>query len=107
MLLSLTSIFNNSNSMSHEFYQIMVGAHSMTIHSWKQLALWSLEYSCLKEEEKEKGKDIFLRSWKLFCEDIVSQYGGLGRFGKDEARYSFEIDIEKAKKAYGSLVTGI
>jgi adenosine deaminase CECR1 len=86
--------------MSHEFYQIMVGAPSITIHSWKQLALWSLEYSCLSEPEKERGKTIFLKSWKEFCEFIVAEYGKLGNFGEGVAEYDFTIDTEKANEAY-------
>ncbi|KAF2797534.1 Metallo-dependent hydrolase [Melanomma pulvis-pyrius CBS 109.77] len=73
-----------SNSMSHEFYQIMVGAPSMSIHSWKQLALWSLEYSCLSDEQKGRGKKIFLDSWEEFCKNVVSEYGKLGTFGSDK-----------------------
>jgi adenosine deaminase CECR1 len=86
--------------MSHEFYQIMVGAPSITIHSWKQLALWSIEYSCLLEEQKEKAEKIFLKSWKEFCELIVTLYGKLGNFGEGEERYDFTIDTEKANEAY-------
>lgn len=63
--------------MSHEFYQIMVGAPTMSIYSWKQLALWSLEYSCLTDAEKEHGKKVFLKQWEEFCEQIVQDYGGL------------------------------
>jgi adenosine deaminase CECR1 len=56
-----------SNSMSHEFYQVMVGAPSMSLYSWKQLALWSIEYSCLTEKEQKIAKDIFDREWETFC----------------------------------------
>jgi adenosine deaminase CECR1 len=63
--------------MSHEFYQIMVGAPTMSLYSWKQLALWSIEYSCLTEEDKTKGYTIFKKSWKSFCENVVKRYGSL------------------------------
>ncbi|KAF2190180.1 Metallo-dependent hydrolase [Zopfia rhizophila CBS 207.26] len=63
-----------SNSMSHEFYQIMVGSPTITIHSWKQLALWSLEYSCLSEEQKKKGIGIFKKDWDDFCQWVVDKY---------------------------------
>jgi adenosine deaminase CECR1 len=68
---------STSNSMSHEFYQIMVGAPSMSIHSWKQLALWSLEYSCLKEEQKEKAEVYFRAAWEEFCDWVVATYSDL------------------------------
>ena len=70
--------------MSHEFYQIMVGSPSMSIHGWKQLALWSLEYSCLSAKEIERCKEIFLQSWEAFCNDVVKEYSALGFFKQTE-----------------------
>ena len=63
--------------MSHEFYQIMVGAPTVSIHSWKQLALWSLEYSCLSDKEKREGKEKYLKTWEAFCQQIVADYSHL------------------------------
>lgn len=57
--------------MNHEFYQIMVGAPTMSLYSWKQLARWSLEYSCLKPEEIDEGLRILDRTWQEFCHLIV------------------------------------
>lgn len=57
--------------MNHEFYQIMVGAPSMSLYSWKQLARWSLEYSCLLPNEIEKGLQILDAEWHDFCQLIV------------------------------------
>ncbi|KAF2011323.1 Metallo-dependent hydrolase [Aaosphaeria arxii CBS 175.79] len=81
-----------SNSMSHEFYQIMVGAPTITIHSWKQLALWSLEYSCLSEQERKEGAELLLDSWEQFCRDVVKDYERLMDGDK--------INVEEAHKAY-------
>ncbi|KAF2466065.1 Metallo-dependent hydrolase [Lindgomyces ingoldianus] len=72
-----------SNSMSHEFYQIMVGAPAISIHSWKQLARWSLEYSCLSEEQKKEAYKIFEKDWEKFCEGVVDKYGKLFVEGED------------------------
>ncbi|CAO2655326.1 Nn.00g103900.m01.CDS01 [Neocucurbitaria sp. VM-36] len=81
-----------SNSMSHEFYQIMVGAPTITLYSWKQLARWSLEYSCLSPAEQAEGRKILDKSWREFCQQIVDEYGGL--------MTGDEIDEAKAKEAY-------
>jgi len=96
-----------SNSMCHEFYQIMVGCPTMSIFSWKQLALWSLEYSCLKDEEKEHCKRIFLESWQSFCERVidycdvlVKDNGGKDMTDKDD---NFMINEEAAKAMYANL----
>lgn len=91
----LDSLFVNishSNSMAHEFYQIMVGAPTMSLYSWKQLARWSLEYSCLSPAEQIKGREYLDDSWKDFCQKVVEQYGGL-MAGDD-------IDEAEAKNKY-------
>ncbi|KAF2678529.1 Metallo-dependent hydrolase [Lentithecium fluviatile CBS 122367] len=84
-----------SNSMSHEFYQVMVGSPTISIHSWKQLALWSLEYSCLKDDEKTKGRDIFLKAWETFCEGVVEKY--------DHYMTGDKINEGAAKELYSKL----
>ncbi|KAH9877903.1 hypothetical protein J1614_003120 [Plenodomus biglobosus] len=83
-----------SNSMSHEFYQIMVGAPTMSLYSWKQLSRWSIDYSCLSEKQKAEGHRYHADSWKQFCKDVVEKYGVL-MAGDD-------IDEEKAKIMYPS-----
>ncbi len=78
--------------MSHEFYQIMVGSPTMTLYSWKQLARWSIDYSCLDTDQQSKGHEYLDQSWKLFCRNVVDKYGPL--------MAGDEIDEEKAKAAY-------
>jgi adenosine deaminase CECR1 len=82
--------------MSHEFYQIMVGSPTISIHSWKQLALWSLEYSCLNDTQKERGKEIFLKTWEIFCEKVVEKYKDLFKGDKLD-----QLDVDEANKRYG------
>ncbi|KAJ6194778.1 hypothetical protein J3E72DRAFT_247805 [Bipolaris maydis] len=81
-----------SNSMSHEFYQVMVGAPSMSLYSWKQLARWSIDYSCLSVEEKVQGHGYLKDAWVEFCKAVVDRYD----FLLDGDR----IDAFKAEKAY-------
>lgn len=47
----------------------------MNLHGWRQLAEWSLEYSCLNHDEKERGMNIFRREWEKACERIITEYG--------------------------------
>ena len=54
----------------------MVGDTRMTIHGWKQLAEWSIEHSCLSNEEKQRAMTIFERDFERFCEWVVETYGG-------------------------------
>jgi hypothetical protein len=67
-------LISYSNSMAHEFYQILVGVPSMSLHSWKQLARWSIGYSCLLDREKARGHKILNRECHNFCQDIVNNY---------------------------------
>jgi adenosine deaminase CECR1 len=53
----------------------MVGAPSMTVHGWKQLAEWSIEYSCLSPTDQAAAIDIFHREWEAFCLWIDAEYG--------------------------------
>jgi adenosine deaminase CECR1 len=64
-----------SNSVSHEFYQIMVGSPAMSVHGWKQLCHWSIQYSCLSNEQKQEAFTIFARDWEAWCTWVVSTYG--------------------------------
>lgn len=66
---------NDSSSLSDEFYQVMVGDPRMSIHGWKQLAEWSIEHSCLSDDEIEQAKRIHAKDWDRFCRWIVETYG--------------------------------
>jgi adenosine deaminase CECR1 len=74
--------------MSHEFYQIMVGAPTISLYSWKQLARWSIDYSCLSAKEQVDGHRILDQDWKDFCRHVVDKYGPL--------MVGDEVDKEKA-----------
>lgn len=65
----------NSDSVSHEFYQVMVGSTTMSLHGWRQLAEWSIEYSCLGSKEKVEARRIFEQEWEVFCGWIIEEYG--------------------------------
>lgn len=47
----------------------------MNLHGWKQLALWSIEYSCLTDAEKETAFQIFRTDWEKFCKWIIDEFG--------------------------------
>ena len=65
----------NSNNVSYEFYQIMVGSPTMNLHGWRQLAEWSIEYSCLSEADQATAMQYFEADWDAFCDWIVGTYG--------------------------------
>jgi adenosine deaminase CECR1 len=53
----------------------MVGTPIMNIYGWRQLAEWSLQYSCLSDKQKAQGLQIFRREWADFCDWVVETYG--------------------------------
>ncbi|KAF7907483.1 uncharacterized protein EAF01_005069 [Botrytis porri] len=62
------------SSLSHDFYQVMIGSESMSLHGWKQLAEWSLEYSCMNDEEKKNVTKEWTTRWRDYCQWIVDKY---------------------------------
>jgi adenosine deaminase CECR1 len=70
----------------------MVGAPTMSLYSWKQLARWSIDYSCLSKKEQLKGHRILDQEWSIFCSDIVNEFGYL--------MAGDEFDEVKAKAKY-------
>ncbi|KAI5370281.1 Putative adenosine deaminase domain, adenosine/adenine deaminase, metal-dependent hydrolase [Septoria linicola] len=64
----------DSKSLSYEFYQVLVGDPRMSIHGWKQLAVWSIEHSCLNDEEVLQLRATFDNEWEEFCQWVVEHY---------------------------------
>ncbi|KAL0941767.1 adenosine/AMP deaminase [Colletotrichum truncatum] len=65
------------SSLSHDFYQAMVGKTDMTLHGWRQLIEWSLEHSCMSKEELEAVRTEWETRWENFLDWIIFEYGGV------------------------------
>lgn len=65
------------STLSHDFYQAMVGSENMSLLGWKQLALWSLEHSCMEQDEKKEVTKVWQQKWDDFCQWIVATYDTL------------------------------
>lgn len=76
----------------------MVGAPTISLYSWKQLAYWSIEYSCLSDKDKALGYKHLAASWKTFCTTVVKDFKHhlMQENGTD-------IDEAKAKAAYKAM----
>ena len=48
----------------------MIGAEAMSLHGWKQLIKWSLEYSCMSPHELSAVTAEWTKRW-------VDEYGPL------------------------------
>ncbi|KAJ4356606.1 uncharacterized protein N0V89_004641 [Didymosphaeria variabile] len=77
-----------SNSMSHEFYQIMVGSPTI----------------CLAETQKKTAEGYFNKAWTEFCDWVYDTYGELFSFidGSVQA-----LDEQRAKERYQKLGASI
>ncbi|KAG6000418.1 hypothetical protein E4U21_005478 [Claviceps maximensis] len=62
------------STLSHDFYQVMVGSAHMNLFGWKQLAMWSIEHACLDEADKADMLNEWQRLWDDFLEWTVSKY---------------------------------
>ncbi|KAF9876330.1 putative adenosine/AMP deaminase [Colletotrichum karsti] len=62
------------SSLSHDFYQVMVGKSDMTLHGWRQLIEWSLEHSCMSKEELKPVYAKWEELWEEFLDWIISEY---------------------------------
>lgn len=89
--------------MSHEFYQIMVGAPSMSLYSWKQLARWSIEYSCLSSPEQQQGYAILEKAWKDFSALVVQKCEGIMKGDEVDEAVQPEM-FEQVRKSFWGLM---
>lgn len=53
----------------------MVGKADMTIWGWKQLILWSIEHSCMDDQEREDVLQKWESMWDQFLGWVVEEYG--------------------------------
>lgn len=65
----------------------MIGSESMSLHGWKQLAEWSLEYSCLDTEEKKDVTKEWTTRWRGYCQWIVDEYGWVNEWTPASSRH--------------------
>ncbi|KAF7957701.1 hypothetical protein EAE96_003272 [Botrytis aclada] len=75
------------SSLSHDFYQVMIGSESMSLHGWKQLAEWSLEYSCMDNEEKKDVTKEWTTRWRDYCQWIVDEYDWVNKWTPAPGRH--------------------
>ncbi|KAH7312157.1 hypothetical protein B0I35DRAFT_356233 [Stachybotrys elegans] len=63
------------SSLSHDFYQVMVGKADMDLYGWKQLIMWSIEHACVDEAERRELQAMWESQWKFFLENVMKLYG--------------------------------
>ncbi|KAJ3472313.1 hypothetical protein NLG97_g11097 [Lecanicillium saksenae] len=63
------------SSLSHDFYQVLIGKNDMSLYGWKQLVLWSIEHACLDDDERSAILQQWERMWDEFLRWVVEKYG--------------------------------
>ncbi len=67
------------STLSHDFYQMMVGKADMTLFGWKQLIEWSLQHSCMSAAEYADVHATWQTAWDEFVDWINQCYGDAAR----------------------------
>lgn len=62
------------SSLSHDFYQVLVGKSDMSLSGCRQLFLWSIEHAWLEAEEYGLIRDEWERQWAAFLDWIIETY---------------------------------
>ncbi|KAJ9151276.1 Adenosine deaminase CECR1-A 1 [Pleurostoma richardsiae] len=63
------------STLSHDFYQVMVGKSDMTLWGWKQLVQWSLQHACMSQQELQLVSAKWEELWDDFLERVLRDYG--------------------------------
>jgi adenosine deaminase CECR1 len=46
----------------------------MTLHGWRQLIQWSIDHSCMDDNERASVQQAWSNKWKEFCDWVVKEY---------------------------------
>ncbi|KAH8666603.1 hypothetical protein BX600DRAFT_435999 [Xylariales sp. PMI_506] len=65
------------STLSHDFYQVMVGSMSMNLHGWRQLIEWSIEHASMSQAERQLLWDMWQGKWDAFIEWVNTEFAGL------------------------------
>lgn len=63
------------SSLSHDFYQVLVGKSDMGLYGWRQLAEWSLTHSCFSSPaDQARARANWLNEWQDFVQWLLQEY---------------------------------
>ncbi|XP_046482153.1 adenosine deaminase 2 isoform X1 [Neodiprion pinetum] len=79
-----------ARGLSYDFYEAFVGimSRSADIRALKQLALNSIKYSAMPDEEKVRAYEIWTEKWAKFITDMTYEYSIVSR-----SKRSCEVDF--------------
>ncbi|KAK9781465.1 putative Adenosine deaminase domain-containing protein [Seiridium cardinale] len=62
------------STLSHDFYEVMVGSKAMNLHGWRQLIEWSISHASLDSHEREKLRNTWEPLWNAFIDWVNEQF---------------------------------
>ncbi|CRJ90695.1 hypothetical protein BN1723_008464 [Verticillium longisporum] len=65
------------STLSHDFYQFMVGRQDTTLFGWKQLIQWSIKHACMEDKQRNKVTAVWEGLWETFLDKVIEQYSDL------------------------------
>ncbi|KAI3324338.1 Metallo-dependent hydrolase [Xylariaceae sp. AK1471] len=63
------------STLSHDFYEVMAGNQNINLYGWKQLAIWSIQHSCLNKDESRRMLVEWEKRWEDFINAITEASG--------------------------------
>ncbi|KAH8753338.1 hypothetical protein F5883DRAFT_632851 [Diaporthe sp. PMI_573] len=83
------TLFNST--LSHDFYQAMIGRPDMTLFGWKQLIEWSIEHACMSPVEQQDVRRVWNARWERFLDGVIEEFG------------AFDIDAMKRSSRWAAM----
>lgn len=83
------TLFNST--LSHDFYEVMMGNNKINLYGWKQLARWSIEHSCLSLDERRRALTEWEKRWQDFIVALTEASG-------PESSLADVLALEKARE---------
>ncbi|KAI1387532.1 Metallo-dependent hydrolase [Hypoxylon trugodes] len=94
------------STLSHDFYEVMVGNREMNLFGWRQLAKWSIDHSCLSDDERKRIIVEWERRWKHeFIPEILGKQVRPIRL--DRLEKAEEIRQARERQFQSSLTTDV
>ncbi|KAI1504763.1 hypothetical protein F5X99DRAFT_405764 [Biscogniauxia marginata] len=87
------------STLSHDFFEVMVGHNKINLYGWEQLARWSIDHACLDQAERERVLAEWQTRWREFVAAIKNSDTGRDSSVKEiPAKALRMVQLEKARQ---------
>ncbi|KAI1880609.1 hypothetical protein JX265_000849 [Neoarthrinium moseri] len=100
------------STLSHDFYQVMVGSKDMNLHGWRQLIEWSIDHSSLNPDEYKRLRAMWEPRWDHYVRWINHTFKGIElirefeapKKGKDESDQDHKARVQTEKTRHETVL---